>query len=102
MRLLCMFDLPVETGEERRAYRIFRNNLIKEGFTMLQYSVYMRTCPNREYAHALEKRLKKKVPAEGNIRLLTITEKQYEDMIFLVGSKQATEEAIGSERMIVL
>lgn len=97
-----MFDLSVETGREKRAYRMFRNNLIKEGFTMLQYSVYMRTCPNRDYAHALEKRLKKNVPEKGNIRLITITEKQYEDMIFLVGSKQATEEVIGAERMIVL
>lgn len=97
-----MFDLPVETGDEKRAYRIFRNTLIKEGFIMLQYSVYMRTCPNREYAHALENRLKKHVPANGNIRLVSITEKQYEDMIFLVGSKQTTEEAVGSERMVVI
>ncbi|WP_243206958.1 CRISPR-associated endonuclease Cas2 [Lentihominibacter hominis] len=102
MRLLCMFDLPVETGDEKRSYRIFRKNLIKEGFIMLQYSVYMRTCPNREYAHALEKRLKKYIPANGNIRLVSITEKQYEDMIFLVGSKQATEEAVGTERMVII
>ena len=44
MRMLCMFDLPVETGEEQRAYRQFRKNIMKEGFIMMQYSVYVRTC----------------------------------------------------------
>ena len=53
MRVLCMFDLPVETDEERRAYRTFRKNLIKEGFIMIQYSVYVRVCPNRDYARRL-------------------------------------------------
>lgn len=102
MRVLCMFDLPTETGEEKKAYRMFRNYLLKEGFVMIQYSVYMRTCPHRQFAHALEKRMRKHVPCSGNIRLITITEKQYEDMVFLVGSKQATEEAVGAERMVVL
>lgn len=48
MRMLCLFDLPVELPEERKAYREFRKNLIKEGFIMIQYSVYVRTCPSRE------------------------------------------------------
>ena len=47
MRMLCMFDLPVETEEERRAYRIFRKNLMQEGFVMMQYSVYVRVYPTR-------------------------------------------------------
>lgn len=102
MRVLCMFDLPVETGDERKEYRVFRKNLIREGFVMLQYSVYMRTCPNRDYAKGIEKKISKFLPSSGNIRLITITEKQYEDMKFLVGSKNATEEALGSERMVIL
>ena len=48
MRMICMFDLPVETDKEKRIYRIFRKELIKEGFLMMQYSVYVRTCPNRD------------------------------------------------------
>ena len=40
MRMLCMFDLPVDTEKEKRAYRIFRKNLIKEGFVMIQFSIY--------------------------------------------------------------
>ena len=71
MRMLCMFDLPVETDEERRSYRIFRKNLIQEGFVMMQYSVYVRVCPSREYANRLEKRIKKFIPREGNVKIGT-------------------------------
>ncbi len=102
MRLLCMFDLTIETDKEKRAYREFRKNLLKEGFIMIQYSVYVRTCPSREYANRLEKRIQKFVPQKGNIRLLFITEKQYEDMKLLVGSKREMEKVVGIERMIVI
>lgn len=102
MRMLCMFDLPVETESQRRAYRIFRKELIKEGFVMIQYSIYVRICPSREYANRLENRIKKNLPEEGNVRLLCVTEKQYEDMKLLVGSRLASETAIGTERLIII
>ena len=102
MRMLCMFDLPVETEEQRRAYRIFRKNLIQEGFMMIQYSIYVRICPSREYANRLENRIKKGIPHEGNVRLLCVTEKQYADMKLLVGSRQTAETAIGTERLIII
>ena len=102
MRMLCMFDLPVETEEQRRAYRIFRKNLLQEGFVMIQYSIYVRICPSREYANRLENRIKKGIPQEGNVRLLCVTEKQYADMKLLVGSRQTAETAIGTERLIII
>ena len=102
MRMLCMFDLPVETEEERRAYRIFRKNLMQEGFVMMQYSVYVRVCPSREYANRLENRIKKFIPSEGNVRLLCVTEKQYSDMKLLVGSPSIAETVLGTERLIIL
>lgn len=97
-----MFDLPVETDSEKREYRAFRKNLIREGFVMMQYSVYVRVCPSREYAKRLESRIKKFVPQEGNVRLLCVTEKQYSDMKLLVGSRTTAETAIGTERLIVI
>lgn len=97
-----MFDLPVETDVERRAYRTFRKNLIKEGFIMIQYSVYVRVCPNRDYARRLESRIQKFTPLEGNVRLLCVTEKQYTDMKLLVGSRTTAETAIGTERLIII
>ena len=102
MRLLCMFDLPVETDSQKRAYRVFRKNLIKEGFTMIQYSIYVRVCPNREYVKRIEKRVQKYISLEGNVRLLYVTEKQYSDMKLLVGSRTTAEKAIGTERLILI
>lgn len=102
MRMLCMFDLPIEQAEEKRAYREFRKNLIKEGFIMIQYSVYVRTCPSREYGVRLEKRIRKFAPPKGNVRLISITEKQYEDMKLIVGCRTESEKAVGTERMLVI
>jgi len=102
MVILCMFDLPVETKAEQREYRTFRKKLISEGFYMLQYSVYARVCPNRDYAHAIEKKLQVGLPKAGNVRLITVTEKQFKEMKLLVGKKCVTEEVVGSERIIIL
>jgi len=80
MKILCMFDLPTDSNEEKRSYRMFRKTLIANGFVMIQYSVYIRTCPNREFAKKFLPKLKVEAPKKGNIRLITITEKQYNDM----------------------
>lgn len=102
MKLMCMFDLPTETAKQKQAYRLFRKKLISEGFVMMQYSIYIRTCPNKEYAERMEKRLCKFLPLEGNIRLVSITEKQYDDMRILVGSKNVKETALGTERLVII
>ncbi len=101
MRVLCMFDLPTTTKAEQKAYRKFRTAIINEGFYMVQFSVYARTCPNREFANRLETRIKKYVPKQGNVRLLTVTEKQYTEMKLLVGKVSSTEK-IGSERLVII
>lgn len=97
-----MFDLPVETSDERRAYRVFRKHLIEEGFVMIQYSVYARTCQNRDHVKRIENKIRKFLPKEGNIRLLSVTEKQYQDMKVLVGGKKETEKAFNTERFIII
>lgn len=58
MRLLIMFDLPTETAQDRKNYRIFRKELINEGFVMIQFSVYVRVCVNRKMAIFLENRVR--------------------------------------------
>lgn len=96
-----MFDLPMETADEKRRYRQFRKNLLREGFIMMQFSVYIRTCPNKDFVTRMEKRIQKIVPPEGNIRLVTITEKQYQNIKLLIGSKSLQEEAMGTERLVI-
>ena len=68
MRLLIMFDLPVETSKERREYRQFRKRLINEGFLMIQYSVYVRVCVNKKSAQFIEKRISTFLPETGTIQ----------------------------------
>ncbi len=85
MRLMIMFDLPVDTAVDRKQYRQFRKNLINEGFVMIQYSVYVRVCASKKAAELLEKRIRRYVPEYGVIQSLMLTEKQYNDMHFLLG-----------------
>jgi CRISPR-associated protein Cas2 len=88
MRLMVMFDLPVETSDNRRDYRKFRKMLLIEGFLMLQESIYVRITTNKQSAILLENRLAKLAPPEGLVQTLMVTEKQYASMRFLVGESK--------------
>ena len=77
MRLLVFFDLPVETATQRRNYRLFRKHLIKEGYLMLQESVYAKLVTNDGAAGAAVMRLRKHRPPEGLVQVLKVTEKQF-------------------------
>lgn len=101
MRLMVMFDLPVETSEQRREYRKFHKKLIREGFLMIQYSVYVRVCVSRQSASFMEKRIKNFLPDEGLVQTLMLTEKQYNDMHFLRG-KKVEDVRNDSKRTIIL
>ena len=90
MRILVFFDLPVVTDEERRIYRTFRKYLIKNGFLMLQESVYCKLALNMTAASAVVNAVKNNKPKEGLVQLLVITEKQYSKMEMLVGTKNST------------
>jgi CRISPR-associated protein Cas2 len=102
MKIICFFDLPSTTGYEKKEYRLFRKTLLENGFTMVQYSVYMRTCPNREYSKKFKSKLCEVAPTDGNISLLTVTEKQYDDMVFILGNKSHQEEVIANNKMVVI
>lgn len=97
-----MFDLPVETNQEKKEYRVFRKALIENGFFMIQYSIYVRTCPNREFSKKFLPKLKLKVPSKGNVRLITLTEKQYNDMELIVGYRNEMEDLIDERRIVVI
>jgi CRISPR-associated protein Cas2 len=72
-----MFDLPTDTKKARKDYTYFRKNLLKDGFSMLQYSVYVRHCASEENATVHYNRIKKFLPPDGEVRLITITDKQF-------------------------
>ena len=80
MWLFVIFDLPVVEKDQRKAYTRFRNKLLSEGFSMLQFSVYARYSTSRENSLTYTNRIKKIMPEEGQIRLISITDKQFGDM----------------------
>lgn len=94
MWVMVLFDLPTETKSDRYQYTRFRKKLMGDGFVMLQYSVYTRHCASDESAEVHCKRIKKALPPKGEVRVLKITEKQFERMQVYVGSKRTpTEQA---------
>lgn len=90
MRMLLMFDMPMETVEERKAYRKFRKFLINEGFIMHQFSVYSKLLLNNTASNAMLERLKANNPKKGSITLLTVTEKQFARMVYLHGQRDGS------------
>lgn len=102
MRLILFFDLPVVTKEDRRIYATFRKYLIKNGYIMMQYSVYCKIFANREAAVKHVSILQKNVPQKGQIRLLLVTEKQYAKIEIIVGGKSNQEEILNSDAFIKL
>lgn len=75
--ILVLFDLPTETKIQRKAHAKFRKNLLKDGFSMFQFSIYLRHCLSNENADAHTKRVKLFLPVSGNICILRITDKQF-------------------------
>ena len=80
MWLFVMFDLPVTEAEKRRDYTRFRTKLLATGFSMLQYSIYARYCPSEEASVAYRRKLRPLIPPEGQIRLLSVTDRQFGKM----------------------
>lgn len=99
MRIIVFFDLPVVKKKERKIYTKFRRFLLKDGYDMVQYSVYSRLCNGNDMTTKHLKRLEQSLPEKGSIRCLTITEKQYEDMKFLVGKPSVQERKIYTEQL---
>ena len=79
------FDLPTETKKDRRNYALFRKGLLKGGFTMLQYSIYIRHCPSYENADVHKKRVRASLPPDGEVIVFDITDKQFGMMEFFRG-----------------
>jgi CRISPR-associated protein Cas2 len=91
--VFVFFDLPVETAMDRRNYALFRKGLIKDGFTMLQYSIYVRHCNSRENADVHTKRVKRLLPPHGEIIVFSLTDKQFGMMELFRECKQTEKPA---------
>ena len=92
MWIIVMFDLPVDTPQERRAYAQFRKKLLRDGFTRMQYSVYTRHCASRENADVHVARVEATIPDDGEVRAIIITDRQYERMRVFWGKTRKSPE----------
>ena len=101
MRIIVFFDLPVETSRDRKEYRVFRKFLIEEGFVMMQKSVYCKLALNRSIMNGQIKRLRTHRPKAGIVEILTVTEKQFTQIEYLIGEKQTTT-IDNEDRLIIL
>jgi len=93
MWVIAMFDLPTDTKAARREYTRFRKSLLKDGFARMQYSVYIRHCASRENAAVHIARVEANVPPDGETRVITITDKQFERMRVFWGKRRLPPEA---------
>ena len=91
MWVLVLFDLPTETKKERKQYAEFRKKLVKDGFTMFQFSIYLRHCPSRENAEVHIRRVKASLPPAGQVGIICITDKQFGQMEIFSGKKKVEE-----------
>ena len=101
MRLFVFFDLPTGTKKERSHATKFRNMLIKNGFMMLQFSVYVRVCKGQDMVSRYLDITMKHLPPKGHIRAMQVTDKQYERMHILIGEESVEEKNVGMQQLLL-
>lgn len=97
---MILFDLPMETSEDRSAYARFRKNLIKDGYIMMQESVYCKLVTTPLAGILAKERVRKMLPGKGIVQAMVITEKQYADIEYLLGGAQTTK-IDGTEKLVI-
>lgn len=100
MWLFVFFDLPVTTKKEIKAATLFRKNLEKNGFSMMQFSVYIRHCASRESLEVHIKRIKSILPESGKVSLLSVTDKQYGDIFNFWGKPKSINKSKITQNVI--
>ncbi len=103
MWLMVMFDMPTQSKKDKKNYLRLRKSLIANGYSMMQYSIYVKSFHSYEASIAGRKRLKDYIATnkfKGNIRMVSFTDKQFEHMEILIGEKSSDE--IAQPKQLVL
>lgn len=101
MRLIVFFDLPTTSMAYKKAYVQFRKFLLRDGYDMLQWSVYSRITNGFDATEKHLKRLRANLPSEGSIRALQVTEKQFTEMKILLGERKIQEKIINADQLLL-
>jgi len=102
MVLFAMFDMPTETKGDIKRYTKFRKKLLKMGFIMFQFSIYVRFCRSLEISQKYERKIKENAPKKGSIRVLKVTEAQYKNMIIIENYREKPEKKVAKQTQTVL
>ena len=97
--IMTMFDLPVMTAEERKAATSFRKHLLEDGYSMINFSVYVRPCVDWQRMRKHAERLQTFVPEGGNVRSFFITDRQWQDAILVIGEDYSSRRKVKSPKM---
>lgn len=100
MRVIVFFDLPTLTGEDMRNYRQFRKCLIKNGFIMMQESVYCKMITSPSVEKSVNLLLQKSKPPAGLVQSLVVTENQFVKMKYITGKSNG--DVIDTEDRVVI
>jgi CRISPR-associated protein Cas2 len=100
MRIMVFFDLPVKTKAQRREATRFRNFLLKDGYHMVQYSVYARICNGMDAVETHKARVKASLPSRGAVRMIVVTEKQFNAIEILVGTPNFYDKPQQDEQLM--
>ncbi len=95
--ILVLFDLPTDTKKDRKAHAKFRKDLLKDGFVMFQFSIYLRHCQSVENSEVHIKRIKKSLPEKGHVGILTITDKQFGCMELFFAQKEKPKPKVAQQ-----
>ena len=97
MWVLVLFDLPTDTKKARKEYAQFRKQLLQDGFTMFQFSIYIRHCASMENADAHIKRVKSFLPEHGKVGIMCVTDKQFSNISLFYGKKPQAVNTPGTQ-----
>ena len=100
MRLILFFDLPSKESYEKKEYTYFHKALVKNGYIMMQFSVYIKATNSFSKINREIDKLRKYIPRGGNIRIISITETQYNNMTIILGHKNINEIYNNTKRYI--
>lgn len=87
MWIFVLFDLPTETKKERKLAAQFRKDIMGDGFTMFQFSIYVRHCASMDNAEVHMKRVRALLPETGKVCMFTLTDKQFANIETFYGKK---------------
>ena len=101
MRVIIMFDLPTVTPADRKEYTKFHKYLIKNGFLMMQESIYCKLAQNASAAELIVNNIRNNKPMSGLVQSMIITEKQFGKIEYIVGERK-NEVLDNDDRLVIL